>query len=221
MQVNRAKRIYRPSPSGSLRQCEILSGVSQIVPTDVQFVKVESSPLNPDGSALSSENSQVNQVAVDAHIKVLLHDYVIVVTQDCDLDWDYRERVKPEGDRNSGKMLNSISFCEVYTAQTIRVDSTRIKNTGEWKKVPKNQNERYHFFERIHPECDYQSLGIPELTSDFKQVFSVHADYVYDQLAKGFIKRRTMLFSPYLEHFSSRFYRWHSRIGLPFQFQSE
>ncbi|NJN20190.1 MAG: hypothetical protein HC812_02015 [Leptolyngbya sp. RL_3_1] len=211
MRVNRAKRIYQPSPSNSLRQCEILSGVSQVIPTSVNF----SSVLNTGESGASTD------LALNARVDILIHNYAIIVTQDCDLDWDYRERSKPSEKRNPGKMLNSISFCEVYAAQDIRYDTNRIQNRKDWDKVPGNKNERFHFFEKISPECDRQSLGVPELASDFKQVFSVHADYVYAQLEEGTVKRRATLFSPYLEHFSSRFYRWHSRVGLPFQFESE
>jgi hypothetical protein len=61
--------IYQASDKGSsLRQGEILTGVIQYRPVISELLQEE------------------QELSFDA----VLHPYAIVVTQDCDLDWDYR-----------------------------------------------------------------------------------------------------------------------------------
>jgi hypothetical protein len=59
----------------------------------------------------------------------------------------------------------------------------------------------FTFLRRTPPECEVEQEGLPELTADFKKVFGIDAATLYRQIDLGIVKRRTVLASPYLEHF--------------------
>jgi hypothetical protein len=87
--------------------------------------------------------------------------------------------------------------------------------------VVAHRHERFYFFEKIPPECEVEQEGLPELTADFKRVFGIDAATLYRQIELGMVKRRAILASPYLEHFSRRYHSFHGRVALPFQYESE
>lgn len=193
------RAIYQTSDKdSSLRQGEILTGV-------VQF--------NP----IVEELSQKWQELKDLPFTPVLHPYAIVVTQDCDLDWDYKAR--GTSNRNPAKLLNSIVLCEIDTAESIRC--TDGMNRKEWELVVSHRHERFYFFEKIPFKYEVEQEGLPELTADFKKVFGIDAATLYRQIELGIVKRRTILASPYLEHFSRRYHSFHGRVALPFQYESE
>ncbi len=188
--------IYRISTKElALRQGEILTGVVQYKPEIASITTPESTYIP---------------------FKGIIHPYAIIVSQDCDLDWDYDARNnKPEDKNKSHKLLNSILLCEVDTARSIKDDRNRQINSTEWNYVKTNRHERYHFFQEITPEFDLEQGGLPELTLDFKRVFGIDAETLYYQVNQGIAKRRSILVSPYLEHFSTRYHFFHQRVALP------
>lgn len=119
--------IYRASTRESaLRQGEILTGVVQYKP------KIENI-TTPESSSIPFQE--------------IIHPYAIVVSQDCDLDGDYKARNDTQSDKNkSHKLLNSILLCEVDTARSIKDDKSREINSAEWNYIKTNRHERYHFF---------------------------------------------------------------------------
>jgi hypothetical protein len=189
------KSIYQASDKdSSLRQGEVLTGVVQ---------------YNPIISELSEESQELPFTPI-------VHPYAIVITQDCDLDWDYRAR---RANGNPAKLLNSIVLCEVDTAKSIR--STEGVNRKAWELVVAHRHERFYFFEKIPPEYELEQEGLPELTADFKRVFAIDSETLYCQIELGIVKRRALLASPYLDHFSQRYHSFHGRVALPFQYESE
>jgi hypothetical protein len=189
------RTIYQTSDKGSsLRQGEIVTGVVQ---------------YNPVIDEIPKELQELSFTAI-------IHPYAIVVTQDCDLDWDYKARGT---NNNPVKLLNSIVLCEIGTAESIR--SADGMNRKEWELVVAHRHERFYFFEKIPPECEVEQEGLPELTADFKRVFGIDASTLYRQIELGMVKRRAILASPYLEHFSRRYHSFHGRVALPFQYESE
>ena len=70
-------------------------------------------------------------------------------------------------------------------------------------------------------ECDLEQEGLPELTADFKKVFGIDSASLYNQIAIGTAKRRSILESPYLEHFSRIYNSFHGKVALPSQYESE
>ncbi|PSB02812.1 hypothetical protein [Merismopedia glauca] len=191
------RAIYQASDkNSSLRQGEILTGVIQYKPVSGEFLEKE------------------QELSFDA----VLHPYAIVVTQDCDLDWDYKARQVTNS--QPSKLLNSVILCEIATAREIR-DTADDINSATWKLIASHRHERFYFFEKISPKYEVDQQGLPELTADFKKVFGVDTATLYRQIELGIVKRRTVLVSPYLEHFSRRYYSFHSRVALPFQYESE
>ena len=191
--------IYQAShKNSSLRQGEILTGVVQYKPVINELLQ--------DNQELSFD--------------AIVHPYAIVVTQDCDLDWDYRDRQATKS--QSSKLLNSVLLCEITTAQEVRdIEDKKVMNSKEWNLVESHRHERYYFFEKISSACDSEQIGLPELTADFKRIFGIDAEILYRQIEVGMVKRRSILVSPYLEHFSRRYHSFHERIALPSQYESE
>jgi len=67
------------------------------------------------------------------------HEYALVLSQDCDLDLDFkarRESVAPD------KMISSVLFCEVTTAEQLR-QSPGGMNSSIWGRVKTNKDERF------------------------------------------------------------------------------
>jgi hypothetical protein len=191
------RAIYQSSEEfSSLRQGEILTGVVQYKPV-------------VDGMSQHSQELSFDPIQ---------HPYVMVITQDCDLDWDYKARNSEE--TQLSKLLNSIILCEISTAEEVRATADNM-NRKAWELVQTQRHERYYFFEKIPPENEAEKQGIPELTADFKKIFGIDAAVLYKQIELGLVKRRTTLISPYLEHFSRRYYSFHGRVALPFQYESE
>jgi len=193
-----AARIYCPSAGeGSLRQGEILSNVIQ------SHLKLES--IFDDSPTIQNR----------------VHQYAIILTQDCDLAQDLASIDSAKG---RDKLLPTILFCELKPAQSIRWgDATReaIVNSKIWTDIEQNKNERFHFFQKIPANCNATDVELPELVADFKRYFAIPAREVYARLHEGEMIRCCKLNSPYLEHFSTRFAYFQFRIALPEQHFSE
>lgn len=117
------RAIYQASSkSSSLRQGEILTGVVQ---------------YNPVINAMPEESQ-------DLSFMPIIHPYAIIVTQDCDLDWDYKARGT---NNNPAKLLNSVVLCEVDTAAAVR--NTDGINRKEWELVVAHRHERFYFLKRF------------------------------------------------------------------------
>ncbi len=183
---------YAPSTDGALRQGEILTNLKQFK------LNIESIRL---GKPLAEP---------------IIHPFAIIMTQDCDCEQDF----KPRNDGIvSASTIPSILFCEIVEAESLRNrDKGKSKidiNSEVWKQVRINKNERYHFLEAIPNTADILGDGLPELALDFKRYFTIPTDEVYYRIEIGEAKRRCRLVSPYLEHLTSRFNYFQSRIALP------
>lgn len=180
-------QIYVPSESGgALRQGEILSDLIQR--------KVVPSPPASGATPIVEEAT---------------HPYAIVLSQDCDLDWDFKAR---GGHAPEQKVLPSILFCEVTDARTLR-GRTDVNSTI-WAAIKTNSNERYQVLSAVAPGDDTPHDGLPELAIDFKRYFTIPTNEVYAQLRSG-TQRRARLTTPYREHLCARFSYFQSRVALP------
>lgn len=141
------------------------------------------------------------------------HPWVIVLSQDCDLDQDFKQRFQQDTypDKNF-PLIPNVLFCEVREATEIR--SSPGMKSHIWKSIVGNNNFRYEFMQKIPPDKDFMGLGIPELVIDFKSFFTLPTEEVYSFLGNEKIKRHSWLNSPYLEHLKSRFFFYQSRVGL-------
>ncbi len=146
--------MYRPSTAdGRVYQGEILQNVIQIKP--------------------SIESIQNNEEGV-LEVFPMPHELVIVMSQDCDLEQDYKRR-----------------------------------QAGE-----ENQNERFHYLQKVEPGLDLQGQGLTAIALDFKIYFTIPTDELYARLPLG-IRRKCILTSPYVEHLAHRFFKFQSRVALP------
>lgn len=144
-----------------------------------------------------------------------VHNVAIVISQDCDLDWDFKAR---SGQANPDKLLPNVLFCEAITAEELR--GKPDINSQKWNNIKINKDERYQFLQAVLPVQDRLKQGLPELGIDFKRYFTIPAEEVYLRLMFE-TQRRCHLISPYVEHLSARFYYFQSHIGLPADHFSE
>ncbi len=154
----------------------------------------------------------------DIEIDVRIHPYAIILTPDCDLDWDFNTRFDADGKPQShtefnGKEIPTILLCEVIEAQMLKAKYDL--NSKTWPIVRKNNNQRYHFFSSIEPENDFHEEGLPELAIDFKRYFTIPTAELYWQIESENCKRHSWLSCAYLEHLSHRFGNFISRVALP------
>lgn len=143
--------------------------------------------------------------------------YVIVLTQECDLKFDYEFRWgKLKDKENQDKYLISVLVAPIYNAEHVYVGEHLSELDLKMAPVPKkhrsgdafrqNKNPRYHYLE--FPT----ETGMVESVIDFKHYFSVNVEYLKSIQKSNFVCRVGKLFR---EDISHRFASFLSRIGLP------
>lgn len=147
-------------------------------------------------------------------VSSVVFPYVVVLTQDCDLEQDHNSR--EEGRDNQDKWLISVLVAPLYNAEHVydgeHLSELSIKSQQINKKrspgqiIRQNSNPRYHYLE--FPE------EIPVVPSiiDFKHYFSVNTEYLRELKSHGYVCTVSEL---YREDISQRFSAFLSRIGLP------
>lgn len=133
------------------------------------------------------------------------------MTQDCDLEQDYKRRVAKEQ-----PSLPNVLLCDVYLAEILRTRVQQQEQLGrkDWnKRIAQNQNDRFHYLQRVEHRLDLRGIGLTALALDFKVYFTLPTDELYASLPN--IQRRCRLNSPYVEHLSHRFFKFQSRVALP------
>jgi hypothetical protein len=195
--------VFSPSPAdGVFRQGEIVSDVIQV------HLRVE---------ALGSEEGDVD-------LEEKLHPFALLLTQDCDLDWDFKARAVPldesepdigkrekEKNKRQAKLVPNVLLCELTTVDLLR---PFLAGSDILRRIRGNLDERYHCLPQSGPEIDREGEGLPELVADFKRVFSIPTDELYFRMTLG-LKRRAILQSPHLQHLSSRFGYYCLRVAIP------
>ncbi|MBI2918103.1 MAG: hypothetical protein HYY01_08920 [Chloroflexi bacterium] len=178
---------YLSPGSFGLRQGEILEGLFELRPVPAE------------------EKIDFNKTAP---VQKFDHTLAVVVTQDCDLDWDYKAR---QGQTGDDKLLEHVFLCALFPPEEIRVRGRLGHDL--FKRVIQNQDERYHYFsEALIGES--QSL-MPKLCIDFKKVFSLPVDFVYYLTSNGYAVRKAILPAPYLHDFVHRLHAFLGRIAIP------
>lgn len=152
------------------------------------------------------------------NLQIISFPYVLVLTQDCDLEQnkkarkDYKTHLADEVFDND-KHLISIIVVPLYNEEhlftgdhlsEIKIKSQKITSTIK-SNIKSNQNARYHYM--IFDE----SITIPNSIIDFKHYFTVSLDW----LEKNIDKRKCGIDSVFRELISQRFSNYLSRIGLP------
>jgi hypothetical protein len=171
-----------------LRQAEILSNVTQYL-----------------------RNPQVKDVPEDqVETFSILHPYAIILSQDCDLFWEFEA-----GARGEARELNGVLLYEAEPADELRAKQNI--NSNLWRPIRQNKSERYHLLEEAPPQLDLAGVGVPQLLVDFKRYFTLNHDEIYRQLAlkTNPAKRRCRLEMPYREHLQGRAAYFFQRVVLP------
>jgi hypothetical protein len=140
----------------------------------------------------------------------VLHPFAIVMTQDCDLESDFR--LQSEGAEAKLQLLN-ILFCEAVATNELKARVPPGKDI--WKRVVQNKDERYQCLEAIPSNQDVMAQGVPCLGCDFKRFFTIPSDEVYRRIELQQISRRARLLTPFAEHLLSRFCTFQARVPLP------
>jgi hypothetical protein len=137
------------------------------------------------------------------------HPYVIVLSQDCDLLWDFEARGKQEPPH-----LNGVLLLEIWLGSE---KGSRLPGSDVWKRIKQNKDDRYHFLEAAPPTLDLVNSGLPEMVVDFKRYFTLPPEEIYRQFALGAqgAVRRCRLEMPYREHLQSRAGFYIQRVMLP------
>ena len=149
------------------------------------------------------------------------HDYVIVLSQDCDLEQDYNYRTLDRG--KAKDELPSILFCEVMNEEEFVGDDAYaniLQRSTTRNNIEQNNDFRFHRVQKIPKDLDARGIGLPELVMAFKRYFTVPTEEVYHRISLGHVLRRSRLRSPYLEHFCGRFHYFNNRIALPEEYES-
>mgnify|MGYP001179148142 CR=1 FL=1 len=146
-------------------------------------------------------------------VSKIIFPFVIVLTQDCDLEWDYKYRWSRTTYGNQDKWLLSTLVAPLYNAEHMFEGSQLSKLNMNMSPLGRNsstlknnKNPRYHYLEF--------SDEIPIVISiiDFKHYFSVNNLYLKKIIRSNFVCRVSEL---YREDISQRFASFLSRIGLP------
>lgn len=140
--------------------------------------------------------------------------YSVILTQDCDLEQDYNNRL-PGNSKNADKYMHSVLLCPAYQAEAVRTGthldelnlSMETINSARWQPIKQNNNYRYHFL------CGHQDFQVPDLVIDFKHYFTVPRYVLYtENFRASYLASVSELFR---ESLSIRFAQYLSRIGLP------
>lgn len=158
----------------------------------------------------------VRQQADYVEVSSICFPLVVVLTQDCDLEQDYRVRWARRAPKNQDKMLFSVLVAPLYNVEHVYAGShlAELKMTMmeiNRRKTPgnnlrNNESPRYHYLE--FP----RDIPIVNSVIDFKHYFSVNVDYLKRLKRTNFVCRVAEVFR---EDISQRFASFLSRVGLP------
>lgn len=139
--------------------------------------------------------------------------YIVVMTQDCDLDNDFKNRSQTNPDKHD-KYLRTVLVCPAYIAAEFKegthLEDLKLKmeryESKRYKQIKEQNNARYHFL-----DSDL-NLQVPELVIDFKHYYAIPRDTLFRMYQDHYLVTLNQLFREFL---SQRFSNYLSRIGLP------
>lgn len=148
-------------------------------------------------------------------ISKIVFPFVIVLTQDCDLEQDSKIRHQRILAQTQDKLILSVLVAPLYNVEQVYIGEhldqlgirmrmiNKIKTPGKYLRI--NEIPRYHYIK--FPE----GVTISPSVIDFKHYFSVHVEYLRR-------KKSDLVYQVlplYREDISHRFASFLSRIGLP------
>lgn len=150
-------------------------------------------------------------------VSKIVFPHVVILTQDCDLEQDYKFRWSRKKVKNQDKWLISVLVAPLYNKEHVflgeHLDKLKMKmmnmkegSSTHIKKIISNQDQRFHYIEFPN------NIPIAPSIIDFKHYFSVNVHYLKKIKPSNFICQISEL---YREDISQRFSAYLSRIGLP------
>ena len=196
--------------------------------SSTKLTRDESPIVSPDGlvsairqGEIISNVTQFEYRRDEKGVVAFSHRYVIVASQDCDLDWDFKNRGTGDAPPH-GKLLRHVFLYEALEAPDVA--PFLPPGTKSRQRIRDNKDERYAFIELVPANLDLGERGLPELIVDFKRYFTIPTDELYLQIndeAANSAQRRCCLVSPYREHFQARACQFQSRVALPLDHESQ
>ena len=154
-------------------------------------------------------------------IEEVLHPFLFVVTQDCDLNQDFRSRYTDFADFPDEAMKDKFREQPKYQIEQIQLvvcqREGEIKqgadlNSELFRRVKTNQHERFH---RLGPASIANTEDTLDLYVDFKRTFSLPTAFIYSQIREDENRRLALTPDIYMRDLIHRYYSFHSRVALP------
>lgn len=158
-------------------------------------------------------DSYTKDSAGELEFHELILPHIIVMTQDCDLESDFKNR-SDISSKLQDKYLRTILICPAYSVFEFR-KGKHLEDIGlkmaEWnskifKQITEQNHPRFHFLEQD------QTLQVPKLIVDFKHYYAIPRDILFKMYEDHYLVTINQLFREFL---SQRFSNYLSRIGLP------
>jgi hypothetical protein len=180
----------------------------------VQSGRVRQGDIYRDIRYLESVTEAAGEIAVSS----IVFPWVVILSQECDLDQDMKCRLQDVPPANQDKYLLTVLVAPLYVAEHVFEGShwdllgckmQSIQQSGKTKKnlIKENQIPRYHFLEFS------KELTLAESVVDFKHYFAVSTESLNGyRTAAHYV---CSLKSLYRERLTQRFADFLARIGLP------
>jgi hypothetical protein len=138
---------------------------------------------------------------------------VVVVTADCDLLKDFKNRQSAATFRPADE-VGHLHVCDLYRRAEIANLTPATFGAKERRRIDQNQDERYHRF----PAATIGAAGVnlDELFLDFKRTFNLPTEQVYLQIAAGQTTRIARVPDVFLQDLAHRLFGYLSRVGPDF-----
>lgn len=150
------------------------------------------------------------------------HELMVLMSPDCDLLWDFELRFPDTeaqqvyqpvaGIENAGKFLPHVLLCDAFDGDQLR--NAQGMNSGTWRDVKRNKDERYHLFAEAKVG-DARASPLPSLCLDFKRVMTFPTPALYEGIRLHGIRRLAVVPPVHLHALMHRFYAFQSRVAVP------
>jgi hypothetical protein len=151
--------------------------------------------------------------AYTVEVDEIVHPYVVLATQDCELEQDARVRELPIEDKKRGNA--SLDHVLLVIASDFEQSTGRFPSSEIRKRARANKDERYQFLSAVPSAEDTEGAGVPSLVLDFKRFFTHPISELLGAIEWREALRRARLVTPYAEQLSDRLGHFIQRIGLP------
>jgi len=155
---------------------------------------------------------------IDGQINIskIRYQYVMVISQECDLSQDYNERNNER--QKHDKLLQSIMVIPMFNYEQFKMGSHfsnfgyamlniyQKKDSTASKNLMNNEVPRFHYIEMN------DDISVIPSVMDFKRFFTADINYMYRKQKTNYVCSVEPIFR---ERISQRFANYLSRIGLP------